>query len=328
MKITLSGSIPIFILLFYFISPVFAETSQNPIEKNNNENVTSNSYESIITIGENTSINVHNLTNQTYNIRVVLDHIFVLKENNSFEVSESVVFRNEGPEINYSKDNHTFFAIPMPPEAKDIKTPVMECCLVQEDGMVYMDPMQPVKQGDNFEMQVSYTLFPNGSEYVFNKSAVYNTTSLLMFVDKKSGVSFDGSYETLKLNGNEYNVISFKDIYSGEIVSVPIKMTQDKGYLYAGIGLLSLFSIGLVYRFKRKIFRKRSKDYTLEELELEKRKIFQAIHGFEKHAGQEKSEEYRRLMDEYRDKAIKIFIKIDKIKNKGQPESLKRMEEA
>ncbi len=199
---------------------------------------------------------------------------------------------------------------------------------MEENGMVYMDPMDPVEHGDNFEMQVSYTLAPNGSDYVFNKSAVYNTTSLLMFVDKKNGVSFDGSYETLKLNGNEYNVIAFKDIDAGETVSVPIKINQEQGYLYAGIGLLSLFSLGLVYGFKRKIFRKRGKEYTLDELELEKKKIFQAIHGFEKHAGQEKSEEYQRLMDEYREKAIRVFIKIDKIKNKGQPESLNRMEGA
>ncbi len=60
---------------------------------------------------------------------------------------------------------------------------------------------------------------------------------------------------------------------------------------------------------------KRKKEYTLEELEIEKRKIFKTIYGFEKHAGPEKSEEYRRLMDEYKQKAIQVFIKIDKIKN-------------
>ncbi len=93
-------------------------------------------------------------------------------------------------------------------------------------------------------------------------------------------------------------------------------MIQEQNYLYAVIGLISLFSIGLVYRFKGKILRKVGKAYTLEELELEKRRIFQTIHGFEKHAGTESSEEYRRLMEEYRQKAIQIFIKIDKIKNK------------
>lgn len=290
MKIALKGFISVLIMLFYFIGIASAQTDN--------------------------SINGHNLSNQSYNIRVVLDNIFISKENNSLKISESVVFRNEGPEIYYSKDNHTFFAISTPSGAKNLKTQVMECCLVQEEGIVFMDPMQPVGLGDNFEMQVSYTLLPRGSEYVFNKSAVYNTTSLLLFIDKKSGMNPEGLYETLTLAGNEYKVIAFNDLRAGETASIPIKMTQEQNYLYAVIGLFSLFSIGLVYRFKEKIFRKVSKEYTLEELELEKRRIFQTIHGFEKHAGTESSEEYRRLMDEYRQKAIQIFIKIDNIKNK------------
>ncbi len=260
----------------------------------------------------------HNLSNQSHNIRVALDHIFISEKNNSLEISETVVFRNEGQEIYYSKDNHTFFAISIPPAAKDLKTQAMECCLVQEEGMVYMDPMQPIAQGANFEMQISYTLLPQSSEYVFNKSAVYNTTSLLMFIDKKSGISIHGSNETITLGGNEFKVIAFDNLKAGETVSIPVKILQESNYLYAGIGLFSLFSIGLVYRFRGKIFMRRKKEYTLEELEIEKRKIFKTIYGFEKHAGPEKSEEYRKLMDEYRQKAIQIFIKIDKLNNKGQ----------
>ncbi|MCX9012571.1 MAG: hypothetical protein OIN66_15820 [Candidatus Methanoperedens sp.] len=300
MKIALKGYISVLIILFYFISIASAQ-----IDK---------SIESEKIIGNVT--NEHNLSNQSYDIKVILDHIFISNKNNSLEISEIVVFRNEGPEIYYSKDNHTFFAISTPLDVKNLKTQVMECCLVQEEGVVFMDPMQPIKPGDNFEMQVSYTLPPQSSGYVFNKSAVYNTTSLLLFVDKKSGIDLEGLYETLTLQGNEYNVIAFNDLKAGETASIPIKMTQEQNYLYAVIGLISLFSIGLVYRFKDKIFRKVGKAYTLEELELEKKKIFQTIHGFEKHAGAESSEEYRRLMDEYRQKAIQIFIKIDKIKNK------------
>ncbi len=300
MKTTLKGSILVLVVIFYFISIASSQTDK--------------SIESEKIIGNVT--NEHNLSNQSYNIKVVLDHIFISKENSSLKISESVVFRNEGPEIYYSKDNHTFFAISTPQDIKNLKTQAMECCLVQEEGVVFMDPMQPIKPGDNFEMQVSYTLPSQSSGYVFNKSAVYNTTSLLLFVDKKSGIDLEGLYETLTLAGNEYNVITFNDLKAGETASIPIKMTQERNYLYAVIGLISLFLIGLVYRFKDKILGKVGKAYTLEELELEKKKIFQTIHGFEKHAGAESSEEYRRLMDEYRQKAIQIFIKIDKIKNK------------
>jgi hypothetical protein len=59
------------------------------------------------------------------------------------------------------------------------------------------------------------------------------------------------------------------------------------------------------------------KEYTLEELELEKEKILHAIKGFEKHAMGENSEEYMRLMEEYRQKEIDVIMKIDKIK-KGE----------
>ena len=286
MIIALRAAISVFIALFYFISISSAQVNE---------------------------VAGHNQSNQSYNIEVALDHIFISKKNNFLEISEIVVFRNEGQEINYSKDNHTFFAISTPPDAINLKTQAMECCLVQEEGMVYMDPMRPLAQGANFEMQISYALLPQTSEYVINKSAVYNTTSLLIFIDKKSGMGIDGSNETLTLAGNEYNVIAFNDLKAGETINIPVKILLESSFLYAGIGLFSLFSIGLVYRFRGKIFRGK-KDFTLEELEIEKRKIFKTIYGFEKHAGPERSEEYRKLMEEYRLKAIRIFIKIDKEK--------------
>ncbi len=295
MIIALRRSISVFILLFYFISIASSQVND-------------------------TAAFGHNLSNKSYDIRVALDHIFISQKNNSLEISEIVVFRNEGPEIYYSKDNHTFFAIATPPDAKNLKTQAMECCLVQEEGVVYMDPMQPIAQGANFEMQISYTLLPQSSEYVFNKSAVYNTTSLLMLLDKKSRTIIDGANATITLGGNEYKVIRFDGLKAGETVSIPVKMTEEPDYLFAGIGMFSIFSIGLVYRFRGKIFTRRKKEYTLEELDIEKRKIFQAVYGFEKHAGHEKSEEYMKLMEEYRQKAIQIFIKIDKLKDRSQYE--------
>ncbi len=296
MTIALIGYISVFIVIFYFTGIASAQAD------------------------ENNSIGGHALTNQSYDIRVVLDHIFISKKNDSFEISEIVVFRNEGQEIYYSRDNHTFFAISTPLDAKNLKTQVMECCLVQEEGMVFMDPMQPIAEGDSFEMQISYALILRGSEYMFNKSAVYNTTSLLMYVDKKSGISIEGSNETLVLAGNEYNIITFNDLRAGEMIRVPVKIEiqQEPEYLYAGIGVSSLFLTGLVYRFRGKIIRRRKKEYTLEELENEKRKIFQAIYRFEKNVGPERSEEFRILIEEYRRKAIQIFIKIDKLKEGNQ----------
>ncbi len=325
--IALRGAISVFIVIFYFIG-IASSQADGGISglKNTAGNITSNIQENISGIGGNNSINGQNQSNQNYDVRVALDHIFISKKNNSLEISEIVVFRNEGQEIHYTRDNHTFFGISTPPDIKNLKTEAMECCLVQDEGVVYMDPMQPIAQGSNFEMQISYTLLPGGPEYVFNKSAIYNTTSVLMLIDKKSGMSIDGSNETITLGGNEYKVISFNDLKAGETVSIPVKMTKEPDYLYAGIGVFSLFSIGLVYRFRGKIFG-RKKEFTLEELEIEKRKIFKTIYGFEKHAGPEKSEEYLKLIEEYREKAIRIFIKIDKIKNKGQVELLKGMDE-
>jgi len=138
-----------------------------------------------------------------------------------------------------------------------------------------------------------------------------------MFIDKKSGIDLEGSSEVMTLSGNEYNVIALSDLRAGEKISVPVKITQDPSYLYEGIGLLLLFSMGLVYCFKGRIFGRRKKEYTLEELEIEKRNIFMTIHGFEKHAGPELSEEYQKLMEEYRQKTIRICIKIDNLKNKN-----------
>lgn len=294
--IAMKGFISMFIALLYFTGTGSAQSDERVVYGNNTED-------------------------PSYNISVALDHIFISKKNDSIEISEIVVFRNDGEEIYYSKDDHTFFAISTPPDIKNLKTQAMECCLVQNDGVVYMDPMQSLASGANFNMQISYTLIPQGQEYVFNKSAIYNTSSISMFVDTKSGIDMEGAYESVTLSGNEYRVFSFNELSAGKMISIPVKIIPDySGYLYAGIGLLLIFSIGLIYFYKQKIFRRSVKEYTLEELEIEKRNIYMTIHGFEKHAGPEISEEYRRLMEEYRQKAISICIKIDNLKNKAQSE--------
>lgn len=250
--------------------------------------------------------------NQSYNIRVVLDHIFISKNDDSIGISEIVVFRNEGHEIDYSGDNHTYFAISTPPGVKNLKTDVMECCLVQEDEIVYMDPMKPIKQGENFEMKISYELYPHDKDYVFNKIAVYNITSLSFFIDKNSGVNVEEVHESITLSGKEYYTIVFDELNAGDTVQIPLRF-KEQNYLASGLFILVLAVF--VYHNREKLFRKK-KEYTLEELEMEKMKIFQAMRGFEKHTVGEGSEEYMRLMDEYRQKGIDVLMEIDKIKNK------------
>lgn len=252
--------------------------------------------------------------NQSNNIRVVLDHIFISKNDDSIRISEIVVFRNEGHEINSSSGNHTYFAISTLPGLKNLKTDVMECCLVQDDGIVYMDPMKSVKTGENFDMKISYELYPRDKEYVFNKSAVYNTTSLSFFIEKNSGVNVERAHESIILSGKEYYTIIFDYLKTGDNIEIPLMITQQPNYYYLASGLFILVLAGFVYHFRGKLFRKK-KEYTLEELELEKQKIFQAIRGFEKHAVGESSEEYKRLMEEYRQKGIAIIMKIDKKSN-------------
>jgi len=119
----------------------------------------------------------------------------------------------------------------------------MECCLVEEEGVVYMDPMRSIKPGENFEMNISYGLLTQGPEYVFNKSTLYNTTSLSIFVDKKSGVDMEVPYNAITLSGIEYNVINFNDLRQGETASIPIKIMKVTDYLFVGIGLFLLFSM-------------------------------------------------------------------------------------
>jgi hypothetical protein len=203
MNVVFKGDISMFLVLFYFISIVSAQTDYIiPDEKNTQNNSIENK-----------------LSNQSYNIRVEFDHIFISNKNNSLVISEIVVFRNDGGEIYYSKDNHTYFAISTPLDIRDLKTQMMECCLVEDEGVVYMDPMRPIKPGENFEMKISYTVLTQDPEYIFNKSAVYNTTSLSILVDKKSGVVMEDGYDAITLSGIEYNVVNFKDIRQGETVN-------------------------------------------------------------------------------------------------------------
>ena len=74
--------------------------------------------------------------------------------------------------------------------------------------------------------------------------------------------------------------------------------------------------MGMVYLFKGKIKSRGKKALTLGEHELEKKKIFQTIYEFKKHAGSQESEEFRKLIEEYRNRAIRISYEIDNFKNK------------
>ncbi len=260
--------------------------------------------------------------NQSQDIRVVLDNIFISRINESIIIFETVIFRNEGHEIRQSSDNHTYFIISTPLDAINLNTDAMECCLLQEDGVVYMDPMKSIKSGENFEMKISYELVPTDKEYVFNKKAIYNTTSLSLFVDENMGLDAGDLHGSMKLSGKEYTAITFHDMKAGDSVSMPVKISVRPGYFYPAAGLILFFLAGLVYHFRNSLFT-RNKEDTLEELELEKLKIFRAIRGFEKHKGSESSEEYERLMEEYRQRGIEVLMKIDQNKSNRQSQENK-----
>ncbi len=69
---------------------------------------------------------------------------------------------------------------------------------------------------------------------------------------------------------------------SEALIEIPVIITAQSYNYYAAAGLIILLLAGFVYHFRVRLF-SRKKEYTLEELELEKEKIFQAIRGFEKH---------------------------------------------
>jgi hypothetical protein len=250
-------------------------------------------------------------------IRVVIDQVYISKKDDHLEVSEVAVFRNDGPGIFYEPGNHTYFAISIPSGAEKLNASAMECCLVQYEDTVFMDPMNPVYPGDNFEMKITYSLFPGTGEYIFGKVAMYNTTSLSVFVDKNMGIGTGEGFSTITIHGDEFKVISFENLSKDEAVKIPLQVSGNTDtYRNAGMFLAVLLAVlAVLSGFKYMKYRAGTKE-SLEKLEHEKNRIFRTIHGFEKHAGSEESGEYRKLMDEYRQKAINILIKMDKIKNK------------
>lgn len=260
--------------------------------------------------GDNTNKSVI----QDYSIRVVIDQIYISKKGDYLEVSEFVVFRNDGPGIFYDHVNHTYFAVSIPEGVENLETNAMECCLVQYEDTVFMDPMNPVNPGDSFDMKISYSLFTENQDYKFDKAVVYNTTSLSVFVNKKGGIGTGKGFSTITIHGNDFEVISFQNLAEGDKITIPLQMA-GKSNRYGIAGVIFLVLIAIFSGFKYIKYRTGRKD-TLEKLEQEKTRIFRIIHGFEKHAGSEESGEYRILMDEYRQKAIEILIKIDKIKSK------------
>ena len=297
--ITFKGLHGVLIFLFFITSgmPSSASASQEIPENNITKTVIS---------GQDTSI------------RVVIDQIYISKKDGHLEVSEVIVFRNEGPGVFYDPVNHTYFAVSIPDGVENLETNAMECCLVQYEDAVYMDPMDPVNPGENFEMKISYSLFPDALDYRFNKVALYNTTSLSIFVNNKGGIGTGKGFSTVTIHGDEFEVISFESLTEGDELTIPLQLS-DKPNRYGVAGIALVFLIAILSMSKYMKFRAGTKE-SLEKLEHEKIKIFRTIHGFEKHAENEESEEYRKLMDEYRQKAIGILIKIDKTKRK-EPDS-------
>lgn len=280
----------------------------------------------------NVSVEVFDSTTSDRDITITQEHVILSQEPSGTWANEVIVFQNTG--------NETFFipegaqlGVSLPSDIQNIQTNYMSCCVVQEDGVMWIDPMEPLMPGDTVDVQVAYQLVPEDNIFNFNKEAMYDINSFSILSPLASGMSINGgadaTAEIINVMNGDYDVVTFRGLERGT-TAVPVisgvKMSKsggsggdevDKGLLFV-VGIIVVGAVA--YPFARNINKKSNKksgkkgampvkhdsesdNKSIKELEAEKHAIFEVIHkidtDFENNRiSEEEHQEYRSIYEE------------------------------
>ncbi|TFH47294.1 MAG: carboxypeptidase regulatory-like domain-containing protein [ANME-2 cluster archaeon] len=284
------------------------------------------------------NITIYDSTTKDNNIQVVTDHIIISQDMNGPWVQEYVKFMNMGNDTYYGPDG-VYVGIGTPLEIKNLQTDVMDCCMVNEDRRVWVDPMEPMLPGDTAEATISYYLDTDDKEFAFEKDVLYSSMYLMVFGDADSGIDISSQSrvaEKESMNGKNYNVLRYPHPGRDDTITftisgytLPGKNNAGKKdwiiYLLLGVAIIGILAYPALSKAKlensktpEKRFRYPGIDeqyemdvqgMSLEELETEKMRIFEKLRtlDYQFEDGQISEDEYDEHRSAYKASAVEII---------------------
>ncbi len=163
-------------------------------------------------------------TTSDEDIEVDMHHIIVEMEGEYLSIWEGFTFGNVGDQI----FNNSWLKIWLPPEAEEIDSDVMDCCVQNTDEGILIDPMDPIFPASVFETKVEYKIKAKTTKQVLVARMEYHTHSFLYLIENVPGITLESpvglTYDSERdLGGTEYIIYRGIDLTAGETVSVQFK---------------------------------------------------------------------------------------------------------
>ncbi len=227
------------------------------------------SYAQLVNTSQSANFTVYDTTKDANIISVAIDHIILSRALEGIQVDEYVEFINSGNKVFFSKDR-TWLGISTPQDITRFQTEVMECCLVREKDVAWVDPMRPLKPGERYSTQISYIFNPKSEPVFFNKVMIYNTSYISILSEKNNGFGIESRYakkEIVSEGGKEFEVLTFMNVPQGQLLStritgyVPVQKNKEEFNYF--IPVLAALIIGAVsYPLIRNKIKKRNRVIT------------------------------------------------------------------
>lgn len=169
------------------------------------------------------SVELHLLetTTSDENIDVYMHHLIIEMDGEYLGIWEGFTFRNLGDQI----FNNSWLKIWLPPEAEEVVSDVMDCCVQNTDTGITVDPMDPIFPNGTFETNVEFTIKAKSSKQVLATRMEYDTPSFLYLIETMPGVTIENpvglTFDSERnLGGTDYIIYRGTDLKAGETVSI------------------------------------------------------------------------------------------------------------
>jgi hypothetical protein len=303
------------------------------------------------------------ITTSDENIDAYMHHLIIELDGEYLSIWEGFTFRNLGDQI----FNNSWIKIWLPPEAEEVTSDVMDCCVQNTDEGIVVDPMDPIFPNGTFETNVEFKIKAKSSKQVLTTRMEYDTPSFLyliksmpgVIIENPVGLTFDSERD---LGGTDYIIYRGTALAAGETVSVQFTglvswtdALMRNQIVWAG-GLLIAPVALLVYFFVLKkdggskepeqpqatFIRKASDslesedepptadESSIEDVEAERKALISVLEKIEEdyHKGEIPKDAYRSLKSRYRDNLEEIEAELGTSQPDEEQEDLKAEESA
>lgn len=154
-------------------------------------------------------------------IDAYMHHLIIEMDGEYLSIWEGFTFRNLGDQI----FNNSWLKIWLPPEAEDVTSDVMDCCVQNTDEGILIDPMDPIFPNGTFETNVEFKIKAKSPKQVLATRMEYDTPSFLYLIETMPGVTIENpvglTFDSERnLGGKDYIIYRGSALTAGETVSV------------------------------------------------------------------------------------------------------------